>query len=250
MLFKVFLWIGCNLRSSARPEAHKWANKALDLLFPPVCAACDTLGPLICDDCLAQMLKIYEPLCQRCGRSLLYAAPVCGKCMQPSFRLRQVRAPLAYEEPTARIIHRLKYEGLFALAKPLVQIMVASWPDWEINPDVIIPVPLHKQRRRRRGFNQSTLLAEHLGQKLAIPVDEKAMKRVKYTIPQIGLNPAERHENVRDAFAADSQKVNNKQILLIDDVYTTGATMSAAADSLLASGAAGVSAYCLARAVQ
>ena len=231
------------------PEARKWANKALDLIFPPVCAACDTLGPLICADCLAKMPHIDEPLCQRCGRSLLYAAPICSSCYQSSFQLQQVRASLAYLEPATRVIHKMKYSGLFELAKPLAQIMAAKWPDWERDPDAIIPVPLHNQRQRRRGFNQSALLALHLGRQVEIPVDEQAIRREIHTVPQIGLSPVERLENVRGAFSADSRQVKNKQILLVDDVYTTGATMSAAADALLASGAAGVSAYCLARAV-
>ena len=246
--------LGNTLRSATlaakSPKARKWVNKALDLLFPPVCAACNTLGSLICDDCLAQMPAVVEPLCGRCGRSLLYAASVCGSCLQPSFRLQQVRAPLVYHDPAARIIHKMKYDGLFALAKPLARIMALKWPDWDHDPEMIVPIPLHKRRQRRRGFNQSTLLALHLGQQLNIAVDAQAMKRVKHTNPQIGLNPIERLENVRGAFLADSQRTRNKQILLVDDVYTTGATMSAAADALLASGAATVSAYCLARAVQ
>jgi ComF family protein len=144
----------------------------------------------------------------------------------------------------------MKYQGLFALAKPLAQIMVTTWPDWEQNPNMIVPIPLHQRRQRQRGFNQSSLLAFHLGQQMDIPVNEQVIQRIKHTIPQIGLKYAERSENVRDAFLANSRLAKNKQILLIDDVYTTGATMSAAADTLLASGAAGVSAYCLARAVQ
>jgi ComF family protein len=196
------------------------------------------------------MLKIYEPLCQRCGRSLLYAAPVCAKCQQSTFRLEQVRAPLAYQDPTASIIHRFKFEGLFALAKPLAGIMAASWPNWNKPPDTIVPIPLHKRRQRRRGFNQASLLAANLAEKLDLPVNIKAMRRVKHTIPQIGLSPMERFENVQDAFVAVSKEVKNQHILLVDDVFTTGATMSAAAETLLASGAAGVSAYCLARTVQ
>lgn len=195
------------------------------------------------------MLRIPKPLCHRCGRSLLYAAPVCGQCNQPTFLLQQVRAPLAYREPTSRIIQRLKYEGLFALAQPLALIMAGAWPDWDAEPDVILPIPLHRRRERRRGFNQSALLARQLGRSLGIPVSEEGMQRTINTQPQIGLSPEQRYENVRDAFVADSAQVEGKQILLIDDVYTTGATMNAAANALLASGAKGVSAYCLARAV-
>jgi ComF family protein len=195
------------------------------------------------------MARVDGPLCQRCGRSLLYTAPVCRSCLQPSFSLQQVRASLAYREPSTQIIHKMKYDGFFALAKPLAQIMAATWPGWEQYPDTIVPIPLHRRRQRRRGFNQSALLGLHLGQQMDIPVDEQALERVKHTVPQIDLSPVERLENVRDAFFADSHRVRNKQILLIDDVYTTGATMTSAADALLASGAAGVSAYCLARAV-
>ena len=127
--------------------------------------------------------------------------------------------------------------------------MAGAWPNWEPYPEIIVPVPLHKRRQRRRGFNQSALLALHLGQQIDIPVNEDAVWRVKNTIPQTGLKPDERLENVRDAFTASSKQVYNKQILLIDDVFTTGATMVAAAGAVLASGAAGVSAYCLARTV-
>ena len=230
-------------------EFRQWGNMALDLLFPPVCAACSALGPLICDHCGSQMLRIHEPLCQRCGRSLLYAAPVCAKCRQPGFRLQQVRAPLAYQDPAAGIIHRFKYDGLFALAKPLAEIMVSSWPEWENLPDVIVPVPLHKRRQRRRGFNQASLLAAYLGETLAIPVNDRAMTRIIPTLPQFGLCPKERFANFKDAFVSVGIELKNKQVLLVDDVFTTGATMSAAAETLLASGAIGVSAYCLARTV-
>lgn len=163
--------------------------------------------------------------------------------------LQQVRTPLAYKDPAAQIIHRLKYEGLFALAQPLAQIMVASWPDWEAAPGVLVPIPLHPRRQRRRGFNQSAILANHIGAQLGLPVEESALRRTKNTIPQIGLSPAQREENVRRAFTAESELVLAKHILLIDDVYTTGATMRAAAAALLSAGADGVSAYCLARSV-
>ncbi len=231
------------------PRPLKWVNKALDLLFPPVCAVCGTLGPLICDSCAAQISKISEPLCQRCGRSTINETPICSDCIQPSFLVQQVRAPLAYQAPLSIVIHRLKYEGLFALAKPLSQIMVDSWPVWEHHPDAIVPVPLHQKRQRLRGFNQSQLLAEQISQQLLIPMEVNALKRIRHTKPQIGLNPSERQENVRDAFTADPLLVSQKQILLVDDVYTSGATMAAAALALLDSGAANVSAYCLARTV-
>lgn len=231
------------------PEARKWANKTLDLLFPPLCAACNKLGSLLCDDCLAKMPWVKEPICLRCGRSLLHPANACGACWQESFPLQQVRASLFYREPLAGVIHKMKYGGLFALAKPLAQIMAKTWPDWRPAPDTIIPIPLHKRRIRRRGFNQSALLAFRVGRQLNISVNDQALQRIRHTLPQVDLSPAQRLVNVRGAFTADVNQVEGKQILLIDDVYTTGATMSAAADALIASGARSVSAYCLARTV-
>lgn len=143
----------------------------------------------------------------------------------------------------------MKYSGLYALTKPLAQIMVAAWPDWESPPELILPVPLHPQRRKKRGFNQSELLATYLSQGLNFEVNSSCLIRVKNTIPQVGLSPEKRRENVKDAFKSDPEFVFGKKILLIDDVFTTGATMLAAADALIAAGAASVSAYCLARTV-
>lgn len=234
---------------TSQQQIATWADSVLTLIFPPVCAACNTPGPLICAACAAQMVKIAEPLCERCGRTVLYETPICGRCLGEPPTLQQVRTPLAYKDPVAYIIHRLKYEGLFALAQPLAQIMVASWPDWQTTPSLLIPIPLHPRRQRRRGFNQSAMLANHIGAQLGLPVEESALRRTKNTMPQIGLSPVQREENVRRAFAAQSEQVLAKHILLIDDVYTTGATMRAAAAALLSAGANGVSAYCLARSV-
>ena len=231
------------------PKARKWANKTLDLLFPPLCAACNKLGSLLCDDCLEKMPWVNGPICLRCGRSLLNPANACGSCSQQSFPLQQVRASLFYREPLAGVIHKMKYNGLFALAKPLAQMMAKTWPDWHSAPDTIVPVPLHKRRIRRRGFNQSALLAHRVGHQVKISVDDQALKRIRHTLPQVNLSPAQRLDNVRGAFTAETTLVKGKQILLIDDVYTTGATMSAAADALIASGATTVSAFCLARTV-
>lgn len=161
--------------------------------------------------------------------------------------MHQAFAPLSYVRPLATVIHRLKYDGYFALARPLAEILVEAWPGWDNLPDVIIPIPLHARRLKARGFNQSALLAHYLAQQLNIPVDEQSLQRIRHTMPQVGLNPDERHQNVTGAFASDSAKIRHLHIVLVDDVYTTGATMRAAASSLIESGAATVSAYCLAR---
>jgi ComF family protein len=150
--------------------------------------------------------------------------------------------------PLDSVIHRLKYEGYFALAEPLGALMAAHWPSWLHSIDLLAPIPLHPKRERERGFNQSALLARSLARTRQLPVGEGLLRRTRYTTPQIELGPAERAENVRDAFAAASGKLQGRHVLLVDDVFTTGATMAAAAEALLAAGARAVSGYCLASA--
>lgn len=128
--------------------------------------------------------------------------------------------------------------------------MVQKWPDWAQTPDLIIPIPLHVRRLRSRGFNQAQLLAFQLGPAVGIRINDRALQRMRHTKPQIGLSPSERKRNVQEAFTAEPDAVKKKNILLIDDVLTTGATMISASGSLLEAGAKSVSAYCLARAVQ
>jgi len=224
-------------------------GKFIDLLFPTVCASCGRIGPVICAGCRAEFQAVQEPICLRCGRHSPVATTSCPACAKLGFKITFCRACFNYSEPLVTIIHRLKYEGLFALASPLGLEMANNWPDWPAMPDLILPVPLHPRRRRARGFNQSLLLAEHLGPATAIPVRSDILRRVRHTKPQIGLNPAQRAQNVSGAFATSPTAVRGRHILLIDDVFTTGATMLAAAETLLGAGASRVSAYCLARAV-
>jgi ComF family protein len=161
--------------------------------------------------------------------------------------LQVVRAPFLYAPPLDIVIQQMKYEYYFSLAKPLAELMVSSWPAWPEAIDLVVPVPLHPRRKWKRGFNQSALLARHLCRSLSLSFSEDALRRVRHTLPQVELGPQERADNVREAFMADAQQVTNRHILLIDDVFTTGATMSAAATALLAAGARAVSGYCLAR---
>ncbi|HOU41752.1 MAG TPA: phosphoribosyltransferase family protein [Promineifilum sp.] len=158
-----------------------------------------------------------------------------------------MRAPLRYAEPTSSLIHRLKYEGCFALGGALAETLIAGWPRWLRPPDLIVPIPLHPRRRRQRGYNQSELLARPLAEAVGVAYSATPLQRTRHTQPQVGLGPQARAVNVRGAFTAAPDEARGRAILLVDDVLTTGATMTAAAEALLAAGAASVSAYCLAR---
>jgi ComF family protein len=143
----------------------------------------------------------------------------------------------------------MKYEGFFALSEPLGTLMIKAWPKWQQPFDIVLPIPLHPQRERSRGYNQSELLVRELQKGLGWTSCASALKRKRQTRPQLGLTASERRANVRDAFGADSDRVSGKRILLVDDVCTTGSTLASAAEALLDAGAVSISAYCLTQAV-
>lgn len=231
-------------------RTSRWTHKFIDLLFPTVCAACGKLGPIICSECLNKFSEISGPTCLRCGRRMAETSEFCRYCRGEDFNLKQSRACFAYSEPLESVIKRFKYDGLFALARPLGKLMAQKWPEWTQPLDIIVPIPLHARRQRSRGFNQAQLLAHYLGPSVGIEVNDRVLRRVRYTKPQIELSPPKRKENVWAAFAANPSGVKGKNILLLDDVFTTGATTTSAANTLLEAGAKSVSAYCLARTVQ
>ena len=137
---------------------------------------------------------------------------------------------------------------MFGLASKLADLMVQAWPQWAMPATIVVPIPLHPERRRERGYNQSALLAHHLAAQLQLPMREKGLQRIRPTQVQARLKAEERLSNVQGAFAAVASPIIGQHVLLVDDVCTTGATLQAAADALLSAGALAVSAYCLARA--
>lgn len=197
------------------------------------------------------MARVPQQICPCCGRfqddsEYPTTGHLCAECSRQPSPLTQMRAPYRYLEPLSRIIHRYKYDGYFGLATPLAELMIDGWPVWEQAVDLILPIPLHPRRQRRRGYNQSQLLAQRLGKELGIDCEPFLLRRTRHTAPQVGLGPEARRENVRGAFLADAG-LAGRHVLLVDDVLTTGETMKAAAEALLTVGVASVSSYCLAR---
>lgn len=237
-----FVWSESGFRfwlGSARP-----VQALLNFLFPPLCVNCRRVGSLLCAECEPLIPFIHEPVCPLCGRP----GKLCGLCRQRPLPLQQIRAAVIFAGPARQVIHQIKYEGRFGLAPVAADWMAKAWPTWAVAFDLMIPVPLHPERLQKRGYNQSALIVHHLAQHFGWPVSEMALQRFRYTRPQVGLNALERLQNVQDAFEADPGRVNGKRILLVDDVCTTGATLVAAAQALLAAGAKNVTAYCVARA--
>lgn len=235
---------------SWRFQVRDVKSKLVNLIFPPVCASCRKVGELLCQDCLDKVNWVKEPICQKCGCTVPRSVNQCNSCRKRPLPLKQIRAAVLFDNIIPDTIHQLKYRNTFALAEPLGKLMVQAWPIWHTDIDIVFPIPLHTQRQKKRGYNQSALLVETFCRELSLPNTQHALFRTRQTPPQVGLNAEERLTNVSGAFSVKNPHlVEGGNILLVDDVCTTGATLMAATDVLLAAGANSVSAYCLARAM-
>ena len=197
-------------------------RSGLDVLFPVRCVGCARSGAYICVACLAEA-----------RRPPPSPPPESGP-------LADVLTPFAYEGVVRTAVQHLKYRGLRSLvpemARPMAWELAVTVPP----PFTLVPVPLHPARQRERGFNQAELLARELARLLDAPLSTGALRRTKDTSSQVSTSTrAERLTNVREAFAA-TDGVDGATIVLVDDVTTTGATLSAAAQALLSAGAARV----------
>ncbi|MEN6464922.1 MAG: ComF family protein, partial [Syntrophaceae bacterium] len=226
-----------------------------DLLFPPRCAICGTSTEKdgFCDNCLAQVSFIGSPMCPRCG--LPYPVEdgvdhLCGDCLKGGQHFSVARSVGIYKDNILEIVHRFKYGRKLAAGRLLGSMMADRAEGlFKIREyDVLVPVPLHKERLRHRGFNQSLLLAREISGRFDLPVDFESLRRVRDTGPQASLGGNERRDNVRGAFEA-ALSVKGKKVLLIDDVLTTGSTVGECARALVGRGALEVAVYTAARAV-
>ena len=217
----------------------------LDLLFPPRCVICRSAdADWFCVSCRSKIGRILPPLCVRCGRPL--DRRVCSYCQTTPLQIDGIRAMAFFEGNLRKAIHAFKYGHRPELARVLGTLASEYISAHPLPADVIAAVPLHTARERSRGYNQSILLARFLGAQANLPVWEDVLTRVRATQSQVELNAVERIVNVQGAFAADG-RVAGRQILLIDDVCTTGATMDACSVALKQHGAKSVWGLALAR---
>ncbi len=224
-------------------------HRALDLLFPPQCVVCGRLERWLCPACLQQIPLLDAPLCPLCGR--LWDRPgVCKACEEHPLRVSRIRAAVLFAPGAVQdALHALKYRGATELAAPLALLMEQAWQRYAFESDMLIPVPLHPRRERRRGYNQAAWLALALGARLQLPVAPRGLLRVRHTVSQTRLSREERRQNVAEAFSlAPGLNVSGLRITLIDDVATTGATLDACAGVLLDHGARDITALTVARA--
>ena len=222
---------------------------ALDWLLPPVCGGCGASGIRWCLDCQQRVQTLSDPVCDACGLPQAYFG-LCNRCQQnrPSFKM--LRSWAVFEKPVQNALHRLKYRRDIGLGEALSRQMseFVNQLDWPV--DLLVPIPLGKMRLKERGYNQVAMVALPLSLQLCINYHPDALIRAHETRSQVGLSANERQENVKDAFQASAEKVSGRTVLLIDDVSTTGATLSSAAETLYSAGVKDVYAVTIARALQ
>ncbi len=261
--------------------ARKLSRLLADLLWPEPCAACgimlgaapDVFGPktdffgpktvlsgpisalseCLCPECLSLCLAVNEPYCPLCGMPFPpeAASHECSWCRHTPPRYNSARAAALYSGPLRLAVHAYKYGKHAGLAKPLGRALAEAFlaqygPD---SADVAVPVPLHKKRLQYRGFNQALLLLSAFDPARGFPpVAPRALARVRNTQPQVGLSARERTANLKGAFSVtDPALVRGKRVLLVDDVFTTGATAEACSRELFRAGAREVHVLTLAR---
>ncbi len=231
-------------------HSQKVRRQFLDMLFPVHCACCQRTGYVLCPSCEAKIQPLPSPFCEFCGTPL----STYGVCKNCQFRLPKLsgqRAVSLYQEPLRGCIHRLKYDGNIRLAEPLGLLLAQAYRRYDMQADMLIPVPLHSQRQQQRGFNHASLLAEVCSANIGIPMNDNILVRYRATVAQVDLHPRERYQNVAGAFACSSSAANSvlngRRIVIIDDVSTTSATLEACATPLFAAGAKEIWGLVLAR---
>ncbi len=232
----------------------------LDILFPPLCHVCKSFipdsGPIhLCDACREKITPVRSPMCTVCGipfHTENGMDHVCGACMASLGPFVSARAAVRLAGPVQELIHKLKYGKRVHLSRPLGLLTAEHLGSFaaESAVELAVPVPLHPRRLRERGFNQALLLADFLAKSWHIPLSRNNLRRIRWTEPQIHLSFDDRIRNVRGAFAVkEPERFEGKRLLLVDDVYTTGSTITECAKVLKRAGAKEIYVATVARAV-
>ncbi len=239
-------------------QANQWGRAVLDALLPPQCLTCDApvLEPgRLCATCFNATQFISQPCCCQCGVPFEIAIEggpdgLCAQCRETPPPWREARAAFCYDDQSRRAILPLKHADRTELAAALARIMVCAGRELLDQGELLIPVPLHRSRLRRRRYNQAALLAAQISRISHVPVCRDAMLRLRATGPLGALSANARLAAVDGVFAVRAsrrEQLAGRRIILVDDVLTSGATAAGCAKTLLRAGAAQVDVLVAAR---
>ena len=225
-------------------------DKLVSLVVPPLCAACrepELSGAAVCTTCTARLVPLPDPRCERCGAPVVIASPRCPECRGRRLSFRSAWAPFAYEATAPQLVVALKARGATRAAAFMAGEIASRAPP-RVLAGTLVPVPAHPARRRREGLNQAAWIARALGRLTGLVVAELLERRPSST-PQVGLARLERLANARGSVVVGAPPPGGR-LVLVDDVYTTGATLDACAHALRGAGARDVAAVTFARATR
>lgn len=214
-----------------KAQMPEWIWDAIDWVFPPHCLGCGLEGEVICPECYGTIKRVPTNVCPYCN-AYVSKLGYCPNCANRKPAYTQYRAFAYYGGVIREAIHQLKYQNDVGVARVLASYLlkVIQAENWEI--DLVIPIPLSKRKQEQRGYNQAERLARPVAEALKKPLSTEGLSRIREKASQVDLNVQSRRENVRGVFEAEPAIVKGKRILLIDDVFTTGATLESASQAL------------------
>lgn len=225
----------------------------LNTVFPKKCVICHNIlnkgmTGALCSACRRQLHPVTEPRCKRCSKPLQVSGEeLCRDCRGKTFYVTKGMALYSYDRMMQTAIANFKYGGELSCGDYFARELVKGYGDWikEVSPEVILPVPVHKKKLRFRGFNQAEYMAAQIGKELGIPVMGDYLMRTENTRPQKGLDVRARIENLQRSFGVIQNGRRYHKVLLVDDIYTTGATLEACGSALKEAGTNRIYFLCL-----
>ncbi|MEI6896532.1 MAG: ComF family protein [Psychromonas sp.] len=231
-------------------------ERFIEALLPAQCLVCalSSNNKLICLDCEKSILS-NRNYCLHCALPLHKNADYCGDCLTKNYLFNHIHALGDYTKPLSTLIKQLKYQQQLITGELLAYLLLKSillryTKEQLLQFDLLLAVPLHPQKLRQRGFNQAQIICERLHKKLHIPLLEKQIVRIKKTIPQEGLSVTKRQDNLKGAFIyneTSAQILTGKNVIIIDDVVTTGATLNSLCRVLKEKGVNDIIIFCICR---
>ncbi|BDU14920.1 ComF family protein [Lysobacter auxotrophicus] len=236
------------VNQTAAHGVYEWSSRLLDRLLPSRCLVCDERGSngrVLCAYC-HESLPWLAAACSRCALPLGTGSGPCGDCLRRPPPQHATRSPFLYRTPLDRLLPRAKFHGDLAGLRLLSGLMGDGLVDAD-RPLALVPIPLHRDRLRRRGYDQALELARPLARRLGVPLRDDLLRRVRATAAQSRLDAGARRRNLRGAFEVCAGPPLPAHVALVDDVMTTGATARSAATALLRAGVARVDVWVCAR---